>query len=333
MISAFHFLRPWWFIALIPAIILFIFMLQRAKSGDNVWNKYCDPHLLKHLLAKNNSATGTWLPYLLFSLWIVAIIALSGPTWSMYAQNVYQKNIPRVIALDVSRSMNAADIAPSRLERGKYKILDLLHGIKEGQTGMIVFSSQAFVVSPLTADSNTIASLVPVIDSSIVPIQGSDIGVALNKSASLLKQAGFNSGEIILVTDSTPTGAALATAHKLAGEGYTTSVLAIGTKQGGPVTNADGSLVTDSSGNVTLATLDSNALEKLAHAGSGEYITFSNSNSDIKQLLDETHISTNVPSKKMETKSLWRDEGYYLVWLLIILAAFISRRGLLEKIC
>src|SRR6185437_2486394 len=333
MMTAFHFLRPWWFLALIPAIILFIFALRRAKSGDNIWNKYCDPHLLEHLLSKNNSISRTWLPYLLLGLWTTAIIALAGPTWSLYAQNVYQKNITRVIALDVSQSMNAADIAPSRLERGKYKILDLLHSIKEGQTGMIVFSSDSFVVSPLTSDSNTIASMVPVLNSSIVPVQGSDIASALTKSASLIKQAGFTQGEIILVTDSTPTDKALALASKLASDGYTTTVLGIGTKQGGPVTNSDGSLVTDSSGNVTLASLDSTALEKLASNGGGEYIPFSNNNSDIRQLLDEVHFNTQGPTKKMETKSLWKDEGHWLVWVLIVLSAFIARRGWLERIC
>src|SRR5579864_5263056 len=113
MTTVFHFLRPVWFLALIPAIILFIFALRRAKSGDNVWSKHCDPHLLEHLLSKNHSISRTWLPYILLSLWTISITALSGPTWSLYAQNVYQKNIARVIALDVSQSMNAADIAPS----------------------------------------------------------------------------------------------------------------------------------------------------------------------------------------------------------------------------
>ncbi|HLX53650.1 MAG TPA: VWA domain-containing protein [Aquella sp.] len=333
MTEYFHFLRPWWFLALIPAILLFIFALRSAKSGDNVWNKHCDPHLLEHLLSKNNSISRTWLPCLLLSLWAIAIVALAGPTWSLYAQNVYQKNVARVIALDVSQSMNAADIAPSRLERGKYKILDLLHNIREGQTGMIVFSSLAFVVSPLTSDSNTIASQVPVLNSSIVPVQGSDISLALTKSASLIQQAGFTRGEIILVTDSTPSDKDLAIARKLAGDGYTISVLGIGTKQGGPVTNSDGSLVTDSNGNVTLASLDSTALDKLAGNGGGEYIAFSNNNSDIKQLLDETHLNTQGPTKKMETKSLWKDEGHYLVWLLIILSSFIARRGWLDRIC
>lgn len=333
MLSSFHFLRPWWFLALIPVIIAFIFVLKRAKSNDNVWNKHCDPHLLEHLLSGNNHISRTWLPYLLFSLWLIATVALAGPTWSRYAQNVYQKNIARVIALDVSQSMNTSDIVPSRLERGKYKILDLLHQIKEGQTGMVVFSSAAFVVSPLTADSNTIANMVPVLDSTIVPVQGSDIAAALIKSAKLLKQAGFTQGQIILITDSTPSNNAIDVAHKLAEDGYTTSVLGIGTKQGGPVTNADGSLATDSNGNVTIASLDSTSLAKLAKTSNGEYIAFTNNNSDINQLLDENKFDLQNPSKRMETKNLWKDEGHYLIWLLIILSAFIARKGWLEKIC
>lgn len=331
--TTFHFLRPWWFLALIPAIILFIFVFRRAKIRDNVWNKYCDSHLLEHLLSQNNNVTKIWLPYLILSLWIIATTAMSGPTWSLYAQNVYQKSIARVIALDVSNSMNTADIAPSRLERGKYKILDLLHSIKEGQTGMIVFSSSAFLVSPLTSDSNTIASMVPILNSSIVPVQGIDIAAALTKSAALLKQAGYTQGEIILVTDSTPTDKALEVANKLAKDGYTTSVLGIGTKQGGPVTNADGSLLTDASGNATLASIDSAALEKLASNGGGEYIAFSNNNSDVQQLLSNNSLNTQGPTKKMQTKNLWKDEGHWLVWLIILLSAFIARRGWLEKIC
>ncbi|MCE3269482.1 MAG: hypothetical protein K0R49_1736, partial [Burkholderiales bacterium] len=302
--AVFHFLRPWWFVAFIPAIILFFFSLNKAKSSDNVWNKYCDPHLLEHLISKNNSISNTLLPYLILGLWIITITALAGPTWSLYAQNVYQKSVARVIALDVSQSMNTADIAPSRLERGKYKILDLLHSIKEGQTGMVVFSSSAFLVSPLTADTNTIASQIPVLNSSIVPVQGSDISAALTKSANLIKQAGFTEGEIILVTDSTPSDKALALAGKLANEGYTISVLGIGTKQGGPVTNSDGSLVTDSNGNATLTSFDSTSLKKLANNGHGEYVSFSNNNWDIKQLLNETHLNSGGSTKKMETKSL-----------------------------
>lgn len=335
MFGSFHFLRPWWFLAIIPAIILFVIALKKLQSSSNNWAKHCDPHLLPHLVTSNNDLSRRWLPYFLASLWLIAIFALAGPTWSFYAQPVYQKNIARVIALDVSQSMNANDIAPSRLQRAKYKILDLLHDINEGQTGMVVFSSDAFLVSPLTADSNTIASMVPVLDSTIVPVQGSDISKALEKSANLLNQAGFTHGQIILFTDSTPTNQDMNIARKLAHSGYETSVLAIGTEQGGPVTDSNGSFVTDEQGSVVLSHLNSSALEKLALAGAGDYVPFSDNDSDLKQILSTGNLTQlkDEPSKEIETKSLWKDEGHWLIWILLVFSACIARRGWLGKIC
>ena len=335
MAETFHFLRPWWFIAVIPAVIISIYSLRQINSNGNVWEKYCDPHLLPHLISNDKSSSQTWISWFILSLWIIAIGALAGPTWSMYGQPVYQKNIARVIALDVSQSMNAQDITPSRLERAKYKVLDLLHSIHEGQTGMIVFSSKAFIVSPLTSDTNTIASMVPVLNSAIVPVQGSSISKALLKSAKILNQAGFTNGEIILVSDSTPDTNDMATATKLEKDGYSTSILAVGTQNGGPVTQADGSLVTDDKGNIIITNLDQAALQQLATAGNGTYTAFTNDNTDISTLLNPKNVNelTDKPTKELQTKSLWRDEGGYLIWLLIILAAILARRGWLEKIC
>ncbi len=334
MIETFHFLRPWWFIALIPALIIFIYSLNKTAGRSN-WNEHCDPHLLKYLLVHNQASHKTWLPYILLLIWLVMVFALSGPTWSRYAEPIYQKNIARIIALDVSTSMNANDITPSRLERAKYKVLDLLHDIKEGQTGMLVFSSDAFVVSPLTTDTNTIASMVPVLDSNIVPIQGSDIAKALQKSAKLLSQAGYSTGEIILITASTPSASALDEAAKLTKDGYIISVLAVGTNNGGPITKTDGGLETDEKGNVIFAKLDTIQLEKLAQIGKGNYLTFVNDNSDLKKLLNYNNLNdiNKKPNKISETKNLWRDEGHWLVWLLLILSPFIARKGWLEKIC
>lgn len=335
MLSSFHFLRPWWFIAIIPMLILFIFMLRRSSLAKSNWEQHCDPHLLTQLLVKNLGSTKTVLPYYLLVLWILLIAALAGPTWSLYAEPVYQKNIGRVIALDVSPSMNANDISPSRIQRAKFKVLDLLHDIKEGQTGMIVFSSAAFVVSPLTTDTNTIANMVPVLDPSIVPVAGSDIDSALQKAVALLNQAGYLEGQIIIVTDSTPSSLALRDASKLAKQGYHVSVLAIGTKDGGPILKPNGGFETDDKGNIIFAHLDSSALEKLASNGSGVYAPFSNDSSDLKEILNEGNPNdlSNKPSKEMQTQNLWRDEGHWLIWLAIILAVFIARRGWLEKIC
>ena len=305
----FHFLRPLWFLAIIPAILLLVFSLRKTNSSTSTWAKYCDSHLLKHLLSNENASIKNYIPYVVFGLWFISICALAGPTWSMYGQPVYQKNISRVIALDVSQSMTATDIAPSRLERAKYKSIDLLNNIHEGQTGMVVFSSSSFMVSPLTNDTNTITSMVPILDNNIVPVQGSDILPALKKSAKLLIQAGDTRGQIILITDSTPSEEAIAKAKTLANEGFTTSVLGIGTEN------------------------SSDSLRNLAKAGNGSYIDFRNDNSDINVLLSSQDDLTTKASKELQTKSLWRDEGHYLIWLLVFLVAFLARRGWLEKIC
>ncbi len=305
----FHFLRPWWFLAIIPALLLLIFSLNKSNSSNNNWAKYCDAHLLKHLISNETRTLRNYMPFVLFSLWLIAILALAGPTWSMYGQPVYQKNIARVIALDVSQSMTATDIAPSRLDRAKYKSIDLLHNITEGQTGMVVFSSSSFLVSPLTNDTNTIASMVPVLDNNIVPVQGSDILPALRKSAKLLKQAGNTRGEIILITDSTPSDEAIKAAKTLATDGFTTSALGIGTEN------------------------SSDGLRSLATAGNGSYVDFSNDNSDIDSLLLKRDHVNSKASKELQIKSLWKDEGHYLIWLLVFLVAFLARRGWLEKIC
>ena len=127
----FHFLRPSWFLAIVPAILLLIFSLRKINSSNTIWTKYCDSHLLEHLILNDSISLKNYLPYILFGLWLISICALAGPTWSMYGQPVYQKNISRVIVLDVSNSMTATDIAPSRLERAKYKSIDLLNNIHE----------------------------------------------------------------------------------------------------------------------------------------------------------------------------------------------------------
>ena len=335
MLGTFHFIRPWWWLALIPALLIAILWYKKSQAGNNVWKEHCDPHLLEYILVSSPSARSIWLIALLGVAWFLTVFALSGPSWSRYAAPVYQKNIARVIVLDVSQSMNATDITPSRMQRAKYKVLDLLHAIKEGQTGMVVFSSSAFVVSPLTADSNTIASMVPVLDSNIVPVQGSDIAAGLTKAGELFKQSGSTRGEIILITDSSPSASALTEASNLAKQGFVTSVLAIGTKEGTPAKGNDGNFATDANGNVSLAHLDVNGLENLAKTGSGEYVAFKGDNSDVDSLLKVAALNglDAKASAESQTESLWQDRGDYLIWGTLILFALLARRGWLEKLC
>jgi Ca-activated chloride channel family protein len=311
MLANFHFLRPMWLIAIIPAIILWILYSRKTHKSENIWSEHCDPHLLSHLLINDaGNSKNTYLASLIMTIWTLMVLALAGPTWSMYANEVYQKNSARVIALNVSQSMNNDDISPTRLDRAKYKILDLLKDYKEGQTGMIAFSSEAFVVSPLTSDSKTIANLVPVINSSIMPVQGVDISKALQKSAELIKNAGYSQGEIILISDGAPTSTDEATATELAKNGYTTTVLAMANDS------------TDKS------------YEKLAQDGDGKLIAFTKDNSDVEQLIANTsHDSSQKMNNKLNNATMWRDEGHWLIWIALVLAIFVSRKGWLNKLC
>lgn len=311
MLANFHFLRPMWLIAIIPAIILWILYSRKTHKSENIWSEHCDPHLLSHLLINDaGNSKNTYLANLIMTIWTLMVLALAGPTWSMYANEVYQKNSARVIALNVSQSMNNDDISPTRLDRAKYKILDLLKDYKEGQTGMIAFSSEAFVVSPLTSDSKTIANLVPVINSSIMPVQGVDISKALQKSAELIKNAGYSQGEIILISDGAPTSTDEATAIELAKNGYTTTVLAMANDS------------TDKS------------YEKLAQDGDGKLIAFTKDNSDVEQLIaNASHDSSQKMNNKLNNATMWRDEGHWLIWIALVLAIFVSRKGWLNKLC
>lgn len=330
-----HFIRPWWFLAIIPAVFIFI-LLIRYNHSSNTWIKHCDKHLLEHVVVGNKLGKKRFIiPSFFLLMWALATFALAGPAWTYQDVPVYEKSMPRVIALDVSDSMDTTDVSPSRLQRAKYKILDLLKEIREGQTGMIVFSSEPFVVSPLTTDAKTISNLVPVLKTDIVPVQGHDIAKALTKSAELIKQAGFNEGEIILITDSKPTDEAYKEAKNLENEGIKVTTFAIGTAKGGVAQSTEGAYIKDENGNIKYFGVDLAALQKLAKVGGGIFVTLTPGNDDIDRILADNGQLTNEKKSDSEagSSSVWLDRGVWFIWALIVLLAILFRKGILEKVC
>ena len=163
---------------------------------------------------------------------------MMGPTFAEEEQTVYQGLQSRVIVLDLSESMDAKDIKPSRLTRAKYKVADLLKQKSSGQTALIVFSGEPYVVSPLTKDTKTIAAMIPVLETVLMPVTGHDIGAALDKAGALL--SGMTSGDVILITDSVPGAKARKAAAKLRADGYRLDVLGVGTNKPAPIPSASG---------------------------------------------------------------------------------------------
>ena len=171
MIEQFHFLRPFWLFALIPLAAL-IWHMQKSNLTSGSWQSVVDPELLQHLLVGQGRVKQSWPVALVALVGFVAIIALSGPVWEKLPQPIYKQQAALAIALDLSRSMDANDLKPSRLTRARHKITDILASRPEGQSAMIAYAAEAFVVTPLTEDSATINALLPSLSTDIMPAQG-----------------------------------------------------------------------------------------------------------------------------------------------------------------
>jgi Ca-activated chloride channel family protein len=330
----FHFLRPEWLWLLIPLAVV-LWRLARADGGGDAWRGVVDAHLLPRLLT-DEGGRGYRLPLMLLGLgWLLGVLALAGPTWERLPQPVYQAQAYRVVALDLSPSMNATDLPPSRLAHARFEVLDLLRKAREGQTALLAYGAEPYVVSPLTSDTATIAAQVPSLETSLLPVQGTRrTDLALDKAGELLRQAGAPDGEAILVTDGLDhPAAALDAARRLWDEGYRVSVLGIGSAKGAPVPVSGGGFLKDAKGAVLLPRLDVQALRTLASTGGGRYVTAGLDDRDIETLIPQSPAGLAGQAEQQDAQAdRWREQGPWLLLLLLPLAALAFRRGWLAPL-
>ncbi len=335
-----HFLRPLWFLALIPLAALLIGLWRRRRTAT-VWRGLVDAHLLPHLLV-GDAARPRRLPFALLTLaWLTGVTALAGPVWERLPQPVFTTGAKRVILLDLSASMNAADLAPSRLARARFAVLDLLNATREGQVALIAFGPDPYIVSPLTGDAQTIAAQVPRLTTELIPVPGPRRPErALALAGELLAQAGAGGGEVILISDGvTESGAGLGTlvngaARTLAAAGHRLSVLGVGTTQGAPVPDASGGFSAIGNGAIALSRLDRAALATLAQVGNGRYVELDPAGRDTHTLITAgapAPLGAMVEQQHL-TADQWREEGPWLLLALLPIAALALRRGWLVPV-
>lgn len=330
MIENLHFVRPMMFFGFIPLIIL-LFMLYRHHGTSMNWKNVCDAKLLPYILSQSSNKSSRF-PLLLAAIAAsLCIVAAAGPAFEKLPKPVYREQSTLVILMDLSQSMDASDIKPSRMERAKLKLLDILKTRKAGQTALIVYAADAFTVTPLSDDTNTIANLVPTLETTLMPSQGSHAYTAINQSIKLLKQAGSGSGDVLLITDDI-TDRDLQSISNLTSKGYRLSVLGIGTEDGGPV-SLNGGFLQDNSGAIVIAKLDPKKLQHAALSGGGLYASIQADDSDINRL-NALFSSRKVKQDNEEstdsmelTADSWQEEGPWLLLLVIPLVALWARKG------
>ena len=322
-----HWMRPEWLWSLLPAAVLAL-LLWRLRSRSGSWSQVIAPELLPFLVGRDTASRGpNLLPFILLG-WILAALAAAGPSWQKLPQPVHQKQDALVLVLDLSYSMMSGDLAPSRLERTRQKLLDLLAARREGQTGLIAYAGDAHIVTPLTDDTATIANLLPALAPGMMPVPGSNPVAAVEQAVQLLRSAGVRAGRVLLVTDGISAKDGNAIVRALGNGGASLSVMGVGTASGAPIPLPRGGFLKDRDGTIVMPTLDEQPLRELAAAAGGRYMPLQIDNKDLDSLLAESPLPGREPTLALDrTADAWEDQGYLLILPLLPLALALFRRG------
>lgn len=325
--SRFHFLHPYWLLALPPLVALAVW-LGRRRGRDGAWPRLLDGELLS--LLRLSEAGAGHSPWPLIGLaWAVAVLALAGPTWQRQITPAYRAPAAWIVALDVSPSMDAADVAPSRIARARYAIDDLLSTAHDARVGLLAFAGDTYTVAPLTSDVATVRNLAQPLAPSLMPEAGERLAPALEESARLLQASPGKDRQVIVLTDGFSDPArALLVAQKLHRRGIAVNVVGVGSRSGAPEPDGNGGFVRSASGRVVLTRLDADLLRRIATAGGGHYVPMS----ALPELVADLHeagsrgMSSSVAAPHVRLAS-WLDDGVWFLPPLLLLAALVARRG------
>lgn len=328
LIANFHFLRPLWLLALIPAVI-FITALWRVNSVVTAWDRAIDKSLLPFLLDRSKNASQRTPLLLLFFAWVLSSIALAGPVWEQLPQPVQKREDSLVIVMDLSLSMFAPDHQPNRLDLAKRKLRDILALREEGQTALIVYAGDAHTVTPLTDDVVTISALVPSLSPNIMPLFGSDPMSGIALAIGLLDDVGATNGKILLMTDGiSGFDQELLIAEQMQETNYELLIMGIGTEEGAPIRTNDGSFLTDANGATVIPRLNRNVLQSLANRVGGRYHDIQLADSDLEFLLTQNPLMEEPELSDVEEQfDVWYETGPWLLLLVLPLVALSFRRG------
>ena len=273
-----------WLLVIIPVMMFInLIMWQRQK---NRYKRLGDRELLKQLMpgiSKYRPSVKFWL---LLSAIAIIILILARPQMGSKISHEKRNGIEIIIAMDISNSMNAEDVVPSRLKKSKLMVENLIDNFSNDKIGLIVFAGDAFVQLPITSDYVSAKMFLQNIDPSLIASQGTDIAQALRLASNSFTQSKVGKA-IVLITDGEDhEGGAVEAAEEVRSKGMNVFILGIGDPKGAPIPNGNGGYLTDNSGNTVMSALNEKMCQQIAQAGKGNYIHVDNT-SEAQELLND----------------------------------------------
>jgi Ca-activated chloride channel family protein len=321
-----YWFRPWWLL-LLPVLGWLLWQLWHRKKRAGRWQMILPPAFHAALLS-GGSGRDSKLPWIALGLaWLLTVLALLGPGWQRVEQTSQKPADPLVVVLELTPEMLATDVMPNRLEQARRKLFDLLQIRSDAQTAIVVYAGSAHTLVPLSDDLSTSRNLLDALKPSLMPEAGHRADLAVTKALALLEQAALGDGRILLIGSSLTEQERLGIRHALKGKSTQFLMLGIGTAEGSPITQEDGSFLKDEQGAILVPRLDEPGLKSFANDLDGGFRQARLDDSDLHALglFDgPRHLRNDGQTLRLDT---WADQGYWLLLPLLLLAACAGRRG------
>ena len=321
-----HWLRPEWLLIL-PLLGWLLWQRWHREKRAGRWQKILPPAFHRVLLS-GGTGRSSKLPWIALGLgWLLALLALLGPSWQRVERPSQKPEDPLVVMLELTPEMLATDSSPNRLEQARRKIYDLLQNRNDAQTAVIVYAGSAHTLVPLSDDMATSRNLLEALKPSIMPQPGHRADLAIGKALELLDQSALGQGRLLLITSSLSEPERNGIRQALSGHTPPLLILGIGSREGAPVVDESGQFLKDDQGAILLPRLDSPSLRAFALDVGGRYRQARLDDNDLRGLglLDgPRNLRNDGQTLQLDT---WADQGYWLLLPLLLLVACAGRRG------
>ncbi len=328
----FHFIRPLWFIALLPLFWIAYCLWKQQQHGTGL-EKCISQDLLQHLALGNKEGKSLNSILALTIIWSIVVTTLAGPAWEKRPQPLFKSESAVIIALDLSPSMRAEDVKPSRIIRAHLKIQDFLSQRRDGLTALIVYAGEAHVVTPFTDDTRTIINLLPTLKPGILPLPGSNTEMAIEIAKELIQTSALPKASLLLITDNVDPDA-LPTIEQGLSNNIDLVIMGIGTDSGAPIPNK-GDFLKDKNDSVIIAKRNSDVMQTLATQTGGYYLPLQSDGSDIdffNQHIKQSFTTGKKLNEQERNSDIWYEFGPTLLVLLLPFIALFFRKGWLLSI-